>query len=74
MHPGMEQTYFPNSVLESLKLLIALRYDPDVHLLQPRHFLRFLFILSRVYGSVTNNNGVLDWMIGFIDTFFYNLS
>jgi hypothetical protein len=31
-------------------------------------------ILSRVYGSVSNNNGVLDWMIGFINTFFYNLS
>jgi hypothetical protein len=31
-------------------------------------------ILSRVYGSVTNNNGVLDWMIGFINTFLYNHS
>jgi hypothetical protein len=30
-------------------------------------------ILSRVYGSVTNKNGFLDWMIGFINTF-YNLS
>jgi hypothetical protein len=31
-------------------------------------------VLSRVYGSVTNKNGVLDWMIRFINTFFYNLS
>jgi hypothetical protein len=31
-------------------------------------------ILSRAYSPVTNNKGVLDWMIGFINTFFYNLS
>jgi hypothetical protein len=27
-------------------------------------------MLPRVYGCVTNNNGILDWMIGFIATFF----
>jgi hypothetical protein len=27
-------------------------------------------ILSGVRSSVTNNNGFLDWMIGFIDAFF----
>jgi hypothetical protein len=27
-------------------------------------------MLSRVYGRVTNNNGFLDWVIGFIETFF----
>jgi hypothetical protein len=32
------------------------------------------FILSRVYGSMTNNNGFLNWMIGFINTSLYNLS
>jgi hypothetical protein len=31
-------------------------------------------ILLRVYGSVTNNNRDLDWMIVFINNFFYNLS
>jgi hypothetical protein len=31
-------------------------------------------ILSLVRGAVTNNNGDLDWMIGFTDVFFYNLS
>jgi hypothetical protein len=25
-------------------------------------------VLSRDRGSVTNNNGVLDWMMGFIGT------
>jgi hypothetical protein len=30
--------------------------------------------LSRVYGSVTNKNRILDGMIVFINTFFYNLS
>jgi hypothetical protein len=30
--------------------------------------------LSHVYGSLTNNNGVLDWMVQFNDAFFYNLS
>jgi hypothetical protein len=28
------------------------------------------FILSRVYGFVTNNNGFWHWIIRFIDTFF----
>jgi hypothetical protein len=31
----------------------------------------YMYILSRVRGSVTSNNGL--W-IGFIDNFFYNLS
>jgi hypothetical protein len=31
-------------------------------------------ILSQVYDCMTTNNGVLDWMIGFINTFFYNHS
>jgi hypothetical protein len=31
-------------------------------------------ILSWVYGSMTDNKEVLDWMIGFIDTSLYGLS
>jgi hypothetical protein len=34
----------------------------------------FSILLSHDYGWVTNNNGVLDWKIGFINTFLYNYS
>jgi hypothetical protein len=33
-----------------------------------------LALVGHVLGSVTNNNGFLDWMTGFINTFVYNLS
>lgn len=45
----------------------------DICSIHPKEYTKVcIYVLSLRYGCVTNNNGALDWMIGFIDSILYN--